>query len=133
MSSAAALIGPLPQALDASIRRRYLLATGLFVALFSGSIVLGLVDIDSSYAEYRHLGFPVWTFTALTAAKFFGLVAVLSNRSRTLKDFAFAGFLFDLLLALGAHIDRQEPKLLLPIFGLSIWGFAFAMNRKVFP
>ena len=50
-----------------------------------------------------------------------------------LVSFAFAGFLFDLLLALFAHIAQMEIKLLLPIFGLGLWWFAFAMNRKVFP
>jgi hypothetical protein len=113
--------------------RNYWIATGLFTALFAGSIVLGLSDLNESYIEYTRLGFPNWSVFFNSYGKLLGLLAILHNRSRTLKDFAFAGFLFDLLLALCGHIARGEIKFLLPIFGLVLWWFAFAMNRKVFP
>jgi hypothetical protein len=125
--------GSLPATLTASTRTKFLVATGLFVALFAGSVAFGWLDLPGSYREYTHLGFPKWSFHFLQFAKVAGLMAILSNRSRTLKDFAFAGFLFDLLLALGAHIDRREVKFVLPVIGLAIWGFAFFMNRKVYP
>jgi hypothetical protein len=113
--------------------RTYWIATGLFTALFAGSILLGLGDLKGSYEEYAHLGFPAWSIFFNSFGKLFGLIAIYANTSRTLKDFAFAGFLFDLLLALVAHAAQMEIKLLLPIFGLGLWWFAFAMNRKVFP
>jgi DoxX-like family len=125
--------GSLPATLSGPTRTRYLIATGLFVTLFVGSVTLGWLDIAASYKEYTHLGFPKWSFHFLQFAKVAGLIAILSNRSRTLKDFAYAGFLFDLLLALGAHIDKREVKVVLPIVGLAIWGCAFFMNRKVYP
>ncbi len=113
--------------------RLYWLATGLFTLLFAGSIILGLGDLNASYEEYTHLGFPNWSVFFNSLAKFLGLIAIFWNKSRTLKDFAFAGFLFDLLLALVAHIVQMEIKWLLPVFGIALWCFAFVMNRKVFP
>jgi hypothetical protein len=65
----------------------------------------------------------------LTVAKALGLMAILSNKSKTLKDFAFAGFLFDLLLALAAHLAQPEIKFLLPLTSLGIWTFAFLADR----
>jgi hypothetical protein len=62
-----------------------------------------------------------------------GVVTILSNRSTRLKQFAFAGFLYDLLLALGAHIAVPEVKLILPLSCLGVWGFAYFMDSKVFP
>jgi DoxX-like family len=114
-------------------RRKYLIAMGLFSALFLGSAIFGLLDIDASYAEWRHLGYPLWTFYALTIAKVVGIAAILSNRSTRLKQFAFAGFLYDLLLALGSHIAQPEVKLILPLSCLGIWGFAYFMDSRVFP
>jgi hypothetical protein len=114
-------------------KRLYWIAMGLFSALFIGSVIFSLSDIGESYKEYTHLEFPKWILYPLDIAKTLGVVAILSNRSQILKDFAFAGFLYDLLLALGGHIAQQEIKLLLPLFCLGLWGFAFVMDRKVFP
>jgi DoxX-like family len=110
----------------------YWTATGLFCALFIGSVIFGLSDTQASYDEYRHLQFPEWILYPLSLAKTLGVIAILSNKSQTLKDFAFAGFLYDLLLALGGHIAQQEIKVLLAVFGIVIWVFAFVMDRKYY-
>jgi hypothetical protein len=49
------------------------------------------------------------------------------------KAVCIPGFLYDLLLALGAHIALPEVKLILPLSCLGIWGFAYFMDSKVFP
>ncbi len=110
--------------------RRYLVALGVFTALFGGSIIFGLIDLDASRAEFSHLGFPYWSFFALTLGKGLGLAAVLSNRWQTLKHFAFAGFMFDLILALGAHLAQPEIKAILPALSLGIWAWAFLEDRR---
>jgi DoxX-like family len=114
--------------------RMYWIATGLFSAIFIGSAVFGLLDLDASKAEWLKLGYPWWTFYALTAAKVVGVVTIVSNKApRVVKDFAFAGFFFELLLALGAHLAIPELQSLLPVVVLGIWGWAFAMDSKRFP
>jgi DoxX-like family len=114
--------------------RLYWIAIGLFSALFLGSAAFGLLDLDGSKAEWVRLGYPWWTFFFLTAGKVVGVAAIVSNRApRVVKDFAFAGFLYDLLLAGGAHLAVPEVKVVLPIAALGIWGFAFAMDSKRFP
>ncbi len=112
--------------------RLYWLATGLFTLLFVVSIVLTLGDLPASYVSYERLGFPSWSIFFNGFAKILGLIAILHNKSRTLKDFAFAGFLYDLLLALCAHIALQETDAFLALFGLVLWVFAFTMDRKVY-
>jgi hypothetical protein len=114
-------------------RRCYWIATGLFCALFIGSVIFGFADIQASYDEYRHLQYPEWLLYPLSLAKVLGVIAILSNKSQTLKDFAYAGFLYDLLCALGGYIAQQEIKILLPIFGIGLWIFAFVMDRKYYP
>jgi hypothetical protein len=119
---------------SASTVRVYWLAIGLFTLLFVGSIVLTLSDLETSYKTYAHLGFStMWTVFFNAAGKTLGLLAIWHNKSRTLKTYAFAGFLFDLLLALSAHAAQQEIDVLLAIAGLAVWGFAFAMDQKIYP
>jgi hypothetical protein len=48
-----------------------------------------------------------------------------------LKDFAYAGFLFDLLLALGAHISEKELYVVVPILGLIIWAYTSEIKYTV--
>jgi uncharacterized membrane protein len=113
--------------------RTFAISHGLFCALFIGSVVFGLADLNASYAEFVHLGFSSWAFHVLTIAKVLGVVAIMSNRSRTLKDFAFAGFLFDLSLALIGHLVVPEPKAILPAVCLGLWAWTFRTNRKMYP
>lgn len=117
----------------ANTRRLYWWSVGLLSLIFLFSAFYGVLDLQGSYAEYRHLEFPAWLVFPLSLAKLLGVVAVVSNRSTTLKDFAFAGFLYDLLLALGAHIAQQELKVVLPLISLGIWAAAFVMDRRVYP
>lgn len=111
--------------------RLYWLSIGLFTLLFAVSIGLTLGDLPGSYASYARLGFPSWSIFFNATAKILGLVAILHNRSRTLKDFAYAGFLYDLLLAIFAHISLGESDVFLALFGLVLWIFAFTMDRRV--
>lgn len=113
--------------------RLYWISTGLFTLLFVVLILLTLGDLKGSYENYLHLGFLTWSVFFNATGKILGLLAIYHNKSRTLKDFAFAGFLFELLLALCSHIAQREIDVLRAIFGLMLWCFAFTMNRRVFP
>jgi DoxX-like family len=115
-------------------QRMYWAATGLFSAVFLGSALFGLLDLDASKAEWLRLEFPWWSFFFLTAGKVVGVAVIVSNRlPRVVKDFAFAGFLYDLLLAGGAHLAVPEVNVALPIIVLGIWGWAFVADSRRFP
>lgn len=62
-------------------------------------------------------------------AKLAGVVTILWGRFRTLVLFAFAGFLYDLLLASGSHIAQDDPQLALAALGLVLWAGAFGVDR----
>jgi hypothetical protein len=114
--------------------RLYWIATGLFTLLYLGSLTLTFSDLEASFKSYASLGFPsMWVVFFNGIGKVLGLAAIYQNRSNTLKDFAFAGFLFNLLIATFAHISTADPGVVLSGLGLVLWVFAFVMNRKVFP
>jgi hypothetical protein len=66
----------------------------------------------------------------LSLAKVLGIIAILKSKSQSLKDFAYAGFLFDLLCALGGHIAQQEIKLILPLVCIVLWAFTYLVDKK---
>ncbi len=111
----------------------YFIATGLFFTVFIVSILLSVLDPQGTIDEYRKLSFPTWLLIPQTLAKALGLLAISQRRWPVLKDFAFAGFLYNLLLALGAHIAVRDVNVVLAIIGLAAWVFAFTMDRIYIP
>lgn len=111
---------------------KYWLPTGLLCLVFIASVTLTILDPTGSRVASTKLGFP--TFLAvypLAAAKLSAVLAILWRKSKVLTHFAFAGLLYDMLLALGGHIDAKDfPAGYLAVFGLIVWAFAFRANEQ---
>lgn len=86
----------------------YWVATGLLCALMTVSASGGLISTATVAEAYGKLGFPAFIVLPLSIAKILGVVAILTNRSQILKEWAYAGIFFDLLLAFGAHINAGD-------------------------
>ncbi len=110
----------------------YWVPTSLFCLLFLASAIWTLFDIPGTVAETQALGYPSFTVIPLAIAKLLGIVAILTNTSRTLKEFAFAGFLYDVLLATLGHYNNPGigTGIGIAIFGLIIWILAYVVDRK---
>ena len=112
----------------------YRTATGLFLLIFVGSVVLTFGDLDASRAETVSLGYPAFTVVPLGVAKVLGLVAVLSRRSRLLTGLAFAGFFYDTVLALAGHlVQRDLANIALATTGMLATVAAYLAHTKRFP
>ncbi len=107
------------------------LALGAFAALWLYSGVWTLVDLDGAQATAARLGYPEWTQLPLGIAKLAGVAIILWGRPRVLVGLAFAGFVYDLLLAGAAHAVRGEPDLVLVLLAAGLTGGAWwADNRR---
>jgi hypothetical protein len=87
-------------------RGLYWVVTILFLLPMAGSGVLeALVERPASTAATMvHLGYPLYLMRILGLAKVLGAVAIVSDRSKTLKEWAYAGYTFDLLGAVASHL-----------------------------
>jgi len=81
----------------------YWISTGIMAFIFTFSAYNYFFNYEAIAGFFDHLGFPRWVIYPLAVAKILGLVAVFSNLSDWLKEWAYAGFFFDALLALSAH------------------------------
>ena len=81
----------------------YRVATGLILAVMTLSGVANLVRPERVTAMIHHLGYPEYFPIMLGAAKLLGVVALALPGTRRLKEWAYAGFTFDLLAALVSH------------------------------
>lgn len=112
----------------------YWAATGLFVVIFAGSVTLSVVDPVGTLEQTVALGYPAWSWQPLAVAKTLGLIAILSRRSRLLTGLAFAGFFYDTLLALAAHLVQMDlPYIALATTGMLATVAAYAVHVRRFP
>jgi hypothetical protein len=58
---------------------------------------------------FQHLGYPSYLLTILGVAKLLGVAALVYPRWRTLTEWAYAGFSFDLLGASASHAFSGDP------------------------
>ena len=118
----------------ASERERLLfwMFTGLLAALMVGSAARALLDYPWARASFEHLGYPTYLIVPLEIAKLLGVAAVLSNLSPFLKNLAYAGFFYHLLLALSAHVAAGDgPEMMVAAAsGLVLLAGSFHFDRK---
>lgn len=84
----------------------YWVCTALFLLPMAGSAIpeLFLGGPESTATTIVHLGYPLYLLRILGLAKLLGAAAILSNRSRRLTEWAYAGYTFDLLGAIASHL-----------------------------
>jgi uncharacterized membrane protein YphA (DoxX/SURF4 family) len=70
--------------------------TAVVCAAFLGSGIANLVHAPSIAADMAHLGYPAYFSTILGAWKVLGAIAIAAPRLRRLKEWAYAGMIFDL-------------------------------------
>ena len=81
----------------------YWVSTILMCGLFAFSAHMYFTKYEMVQGFFGHLGFPAWVVYPLAVAKVLGIIAILSNQSKLLKEWAYAGFFFDAVLAAAAH------------------------------
>ncbi len=88
----------------------YYAATGLLSLLMLFSA--GMYIFNHAYVSetFTTLGYPTYIIYPLAAAKVLGLIAIWSNYSSRLKEWAYAGFFFDFVLALAAHLAVNDGE-----------------------
>ena len=111
----------------------YWIFTGLMVALMLFSGIGGLVNPEQSKALITgHLGYPEYFAPLISAAKLFGVIAILVPGFPRLKEWAYAGFVFDLGMAIYSFIAVGDPfsGTLFMFFGLILVFGSYIFHHK---
>lgn len=104
------------------------IATALFCLVFTIGGVANLLRIEHQAEIIQTLGYPLYLMTILGVAKLLGVFALLVPRMSTLKEWAYAGFTFDMLGAAASHAfvgdpiaETVAPLVILAIGAVSYW------------
>ncbi|MEM1124494.1 MAG: DoxX family protein [Bacteroidota bacterium] len=82
----------------------YRISTGLLSALMIISAGMYIFNHAAVSQVFSSLGYPTYIIYPLAAAKILGLIAIWTDWSKSLKEWAYAGFFFDFVLAFFAHL-----------------------------
>lgn len=109
----------------------YWIATAImcFVFLFSARMYLANYDMVCGY--FKAFGFPTWLIYPMAFAKIAAVVAIVSNLSKFLKELAYAGFLFNALLAFSAHMVAKDGGYLMALIALIAVIISWIMDKQI--
>ena len=80
-----------------TIKVWYWIVTILFAAAMLSSGIMSVLATEQGSEIILHLGYPLYINIILGLAKILGAIALLQPRFKTIKEWAYAGFTFDLL------------------------------------
>jgi hypothetical protein len=83
--------------------------TGLFAALMAFTAVPNVLMLPDAMTFMAHLGYPAYFTPFIGVAKILGAICIVLPGFRTLKEWAYAGFFFDLIGAHYSQIANGDP------------------------
>jgi hypothetical protein len=108
----------------------YWIPTGLLVLMMGPGGVFDAMAGPQVLDVLHHLGYPDYFARLLGVAKILGVIAVLAPVPRWVREWAYAGFAFDLCAALVSHLavgdgagDVLPPVIGLVLVGVSCWAW----------
>lgn len=95
-------------------------STGLVSMLLLFSAGMYVLSHEEVAGSFTALGFPTFVIYPLAVAKILGVFAIVLRKSEVLTEWVYAGFTFNLLLAVGAHLSVSDggfvPALMALVF-----------------
>ncbi|WP_375561835.1 DoxX family protein [Bernardetia sp. OM2101] len=113
------------------IKIAYWVSTGLLSALMLISAGMYIFNNAQVSQDFLSLGYPTHIIYPLAIAKILGLIAIWTNKSKTLKEWAYAGFFFDFILALAAHLMADDGKFGGAVIALILFSVSYFTWKKL--
>ncbi len=100
----------------------YWVLTGLFCFGFGAGGVLDLTGDEGIADSMTALGYPIYLMTLLGVAKLLGIVAILAPKFPRLKEWAYAGAVFELVGASYSHLSSGDgaKEIIIPLVFVAV-------------
>ena len=110
----------------------YWVITGLFLAMMLWSAISSLSSNPQGQKIMEHLHYPVYLGKLLGVAKILGVIAILTPGFPRLKEWAYAGFTFDLIGAGFGFISVGDPvtQWVFILVFLALWAVSYIYYHK---
>ncbi|MEP2026202.1 MAG: DoxX family protein [Reichenbachiella sp.] len=107
------------------------ISTGLLSIMMLMSAGMYLVNTEEVKDIFVRLDYPAYLVIPLAAAKLLGVMAIITRRSNTLKEWAYVGFLIDFTLAFFAHYQAQDGGHTLAAFAILLLLVSYFTEKRI--
>ena len=109
----------------------YYISTGLLTLLMLFSA--GMYIFNHAMVETMFIGFgyPTYIIYPLAGAKILGLFAIWNPKFTVLKDWAYAGFFFDFVLAYFAHKMINDGDEVVAIIAIVLLTVSYIFRKRI--
>ena len=104
----------------------YWVVTMMMCILFAYSASMYFTNTEAVKGYFEALNYPTYVVIPLAIAKVLGIMAIISNASKVLSEWAYAGFFFDVILATAAHYYAGHG-----LVGYSFWGIFLVLASRI--
>jgi len=111
----------------------YYIATGVLTIIMIYSVQMYLRSPDVIADYFESVSYPRYLVYPLAIAKILGLIAIWGNFSKWLKEWAYAGFFFDVTLAFVAHMFVEDGGELFSIIAFVALMVSYFLGKTVRP
>ena len=109
------------------------LSTALLTALMCFSVYNYFFNYEAIKGFFEAMGYPTYLIYPLAIAKLLGLLAIWGNFSKWLKEWAYAGFFFNTLLAFFAHYMISDGSQMGAAIGLVLVLISYFTGKQARP
>ena len=106
----------------------YWVTTLLFIIPLGASGAATFFKVPQMVENYTNLHLPLYLMTIIGLAKMLGVVAVLQPKFKRIKQWAYAGFVINLIGASMSHLLNGDP-VAQAVPPLVLMGFVLASNE----
>lgn len=110
----------------------YWSSTGLLSALLLMSAGMYIFNNEMIQETFKGLGYPVYIIYPLALAKTLAVSVLLTQKNNLLKEWAYAGIFFNLILAFFAHVMINDGDQMGAIIGMVLWTGSYIFSKKLF-
>jgi hypothetical protein len=98
----------------------YWISTAICCGMMAMSAFMYFTRTAEVEGFFTHFSYPTYLLIPLAIAKVLGIIAIVSRKSQMLKEWAYAGFFFDGLLAAYAHSHAGESPIMALVLAASV-------------
>jgi hypothetical protein len=110
----------------------YRVITGLLTVLVLGGASQYFFNHGMVVDMFQNIEYPSYLIYPMGVAKTLGVIAIWTNKSKTLKEWAYAGFVFNFLLGVSAHLNVSDGEFGGALVALILTIASYFYNRKVY-
>lgn len=109
----------------------YWVGTIIMGLIMTFSVTMYFTKTTAIQGAFEGYGYPAYLVIPLAIAKILGMIAVISGLSRTLKEWAYFGFLIDFVLAAVAHLHSGDGGGLFSFVALGAWVVSYVFWKRM--